>query len=266
MKSVIRFWFRIALILLVIIALIKLINTYEVRSKTNLKQFEGPIIFDSRFDEADSLQKWNLFNKSWPYGNQLQYYSPDNVYLKNGELVIETDKDRVGGKEYVSGRVDTRNKFSFTYGVVEFRAKFPSGQGIYPALWLKPVNHPVYPEIDVLEFNGRTPFTAHMAFHAAENGVDTNVGKSVDMPFDLTKGYHTYAIVWTKQSITWFIDGIRVYYTDKYVPNQPMYLTINTAVGGLVGAPSSETVFPAFLKVQYVRVYALKNTNSDGQG
>jgi hypothetical protein len=36
-----------------------------------------------------------------------------------------------GDRLYTSGRVDTRGKFDFLYGEVEWRAKLPKGKGTY---------------------------------------------------------------------------------------------------------------------------------------
>ncbi|MFB5190729.1 glycoside hydrolase family 16 protein [Alicyclobacillus fastidiosus] len=217
----------------------------------------SPLTFSDDFDESLRTHTWHTFNQAWPYGGQLQSYSAKNVYVKNGNLVIETDKASLDGKDYVSGRLDTKDSFQFTYGTVEIRAKMPSGQGLFPALWLKPVNHPVYPEIDLLEFVGSKPHDAYVAFHGAAHGAEENVGTMMRMPYDLSQGFHTYELVWKPNSLSWYIDGTEIYQITKHVPDEPMYLTINTAVGGpMAGSPSSQTKFPTFMNVDYVHVYS----------
>jgi beta-glucanase (GH16 family) len=37
--------------------------------------------------------------------------------------------------------------------------------------------------------------------------------------------------------------------------DHPFYIVINLAVGGFVGAPNAQTVFPQTMLVDYVRVY-----------
>lgn len=61
-----------------------------------------------------------------------------------------------------SARVRSVNSFSFKYGRVEFRAKLPKGDWIWPALWLLPKdnaygNWPSSGEIDVMESRGNGP-------------------------------------------------------------------------------------------------------------
>ncbi|XP_012276457.1 beta-1,3-glucan-binding protein [Orussus abietinus] len=40
----------------------------------------------------------------------------------------------------ISARLTTKNRFSFRYGKIEIRAKFPEGDWLYPELWLLPRN------------------------------------------------------------------------------------------------------------------------------
>jgi beta-glucanase (GH16 family) len=80
----------------------------------------------------------------------------------------------------------------------------------------------------------------------------------------LASAFHTYAISWSRNSITWLVDGVP-YGTEtaqdlsrgtKWVFNRPFHLVLNLAVGGnFAGPPNSSTRFPATLLVDWVRVY-----------
>ena len=80
----------------------------------------------------------------------LHYYSPDNVITTNGVLNITTEKkdnaykafnettkkDYIDKKHIQSAMVQGWNKFCFTGGIVEFRAKLPGNPytgGLWPA-------------------------------------------------------------------------------------------------------------------------------------
>ena len=75
---------------------------------------------------------------SW-YNNELQHYTDEieNAYVSNGTLKIvaikENYTDQGHTKPYTSARLNS--KFAFTYGKVEVRAKLPTGQGTWPAIW-----------------------------------------------------------------------------------------------------------------------------------
>ncbi len=51
------------------------------------------------------------------------------------------------------------------------------------------------------------------------------------------------------------IDGEKRFESDEYSPDMPMYLYLNTAVGGeWPGSPDASTVFPQTFEIDYVRV------------
>ena len=81
--------------------------------------------------------------------NELQEYttSTDNVYVKNGKLVIQAiKKSKDGNTTYTSGKVTTQNKRDFKYGRIEASIKVPEGQGLWPAFWMMPTEQEFYGE------------------------------------------------------------------------------------------------------------------------
>ena len=65
------------------------------------------------------------------WGNQeLETYtsSTDNVYQKDGNLVIAAKKDAAGN--ITSGRIKTKGSLDMKYGRVDVRAKLPTGAGL----------------------------------------------------------------------------------------------------------------------------------------
>ena len=70
--------------------------------------------------------------------NELEYYtnSNKNAFATSGYLVIEARKETMGTNNYTSARMISKDKKTFTYGRIDFRAKLPKGQGVWPALWM----------------------------------------------------------------------------------------------------------------------------------
>lgn len=57
--------------------------------------------------------------------------------------------------EYYTGRINTGETWSQTYGYFEIVAKVPEGRGHWPAFWLAPADEEWPPEIDIFEAYGR---------------------------------------------------------------------------------------------------------------
>jgi len=214
------------------------------------------LVWSDEFDgESLDRSKWNIGDEAPVKNMELEAYSPDKTYLKEGHLILKSTDEPYRGRRYSSGLVDTKGKFSQTYGRFEARARLPKGQGIWPAIWMLPQDGSWPPEIDIVELLGHEPNTIHCTVHWEKFGKHEEAGTPVKGP-DFTKGLHVYAVEWEKDSIRWFIDGQEVFSVQKNVPEKPFYLILNTAVGGLwPGNPDSTTKFPQYHVIDYVRVY-----------
>ena len=105
-----------------------------------------------RFDDGHD-PRWTAIHKDDYTNNALQYYNRNLVKTKHGKLVINTimedvsfkAEDKESGKlktmtkNYQSAMVQGWNKFCFTGGIVEMRARLPGSHkigGLWPAMWL----------------------------------------------------------------------------------------------------------------------------------
>ena len=200
------------------------------------------------------------------YGNnELQNYQMDYCEVKNGNLIIKPQfeynprtKSTVKNS-YYSTKIWTKDKYSFTYGKVEFRAKMPKGKGTWAACWMlgNETNYGSWPmcgEIDVLETTSDWSKTVMpQSIHCNRfNGMPTSSGNKYKHTTvsTATSAYHTYGIIWNSKEITFTIDGKE---TWTYNPNtysaagngtsnkdiwpfdKPFYLIINCAIGGTLG-------------------------------
>lgn len=203
---------------------------------------------------------------SGKYNNELEFYLRDNVQQENGKLVIYSKNQTVNTNQYTSGRLDTRNKFDFQYGQVEWRAKLPKGKGLWPALWLHGYHSiiPGYPpqEIDVMEARGDIPNKITVAVHYVQNNTFKSIsGKFILQEGDFTTSYHNFKLIWEPNIIAFFVDNNPLLYmcNKDAIPKEKMYLLMNVAVGGdYPGNPDSTTVFPTKMLVDYVKVKSFK--------
>ncbi len=236
------------------------------------------LIFSDDFNgTALNTQKWQTCYW-WDKGgctiitnNELEWYQPDNISLKNGVLHLQAQQQPIEASngnryEYTSGMITsgraTSNtsrpaKFTFTYGYAEIRAKVPKGKGLWPAFWLLPASQDSLPEIDVMEIIGDEPHVVNLRFHYRATSDEGDVGGSWTGP-DFTADWHTFAIEWRPDALIWYVDGVeRWRYADKaHIPAVPMYLLANLAVGGdWPGSPNATTSFPSDYQIDYIRVW-----------
>lgn len=258
--------------------------------------FNNELTWSDEFDVdgSISLDKWNTEtvapnNGSW-WNGELQYYTDkeNNIKIEDGLLKITAMYESFNGKNYTSARINTQDKYEFTYGRVELRAKLPNWEGMWPAFWLLGANYdvidwPYCGELDILEHGDyikdstiddpglissavhygpldhkyqyeNIPNTIFMAT-GQENFVRAE--KIIDNPFDQ---FHTYALQWAPNKIQFFIDD-EMYFEfplqAQHSPfDKPFFLILNLAVGGHW---TDGYVAPGFdqatYEIDYVRVY-----------
>lgn len=242
--------------------------------------------FAAEFNTGQSdLNGWTyeLGNNGGWGNNELQSYtsSTSNVSVSDGALRITAIKDASGN--YTSGRITTNNLFSQAYGLFEFRAKLPAGQGLWPAVWMMPKDSvyggwPTSGEIDILESKGQSSTLVQGTLHSgpAWNQVNqqtqTFEGSGLMHAGFSTRDWHTYNLSWVRgegggpATISWYVDGVK--YGSRTggwtIPNgggvdapfdQPFYFIVNMAVGGnYVGTPNLAQGAYDF-QVDYIRAY-----------
>jgi beta-glucanase (GH16 family) len=224
-------------------------------------------VFDDEFS-GSSLEttRWVAMNRPGDSSNsELQYYLPSNVALSNGLLNITSKVGSQSGYNYTSGMVQWKS-FNFTYGTVEVRAKMAGGKGTWPAIWflgyncqqtnvnsadnIPPCNWsaPGSDEIDFVEILGSDHTHVNQQIHSGSN----NGGCSASVS-DVSQNWHIYTLIWAPGSLTWKIDGVTTCQVTSGVPSTPMFLLINTAMGGAGGSVDTSTL-PQMMSVDYVRV------------
>jgi beta-glucanase (GH16 family) len=248
---------------------------------------EGPaeraVVFEDNFDGPAGAgpdgSKWVLETGDNVNNHERQYYtnSTSNAALDgNGNLVITARRENpanyqcwYGTCEYTSARLNTSGRFTQTYGHVETRLKMSRGQGMWPAFWMLGdniggVGWPQCGEIDVMENIGREPSTVHGTIHGPGYSGEGGIGAGYSIGGSFADDFHTFAIDWSPNSITWSVDG-NTYQTRtpadlggrQWVFDHPFFLILNLAVGGYwPGDPDGGTPFPNTLTVDYVRVSA----------
>jgi beta-glucanase (GH16 family) len=161
---------------------------------------------------------------------------------------------------YTSGELNSYHSFAQTYGYFEMRAQLPAGQGFWPAFWLMPESGQSLPELDVLEGLSNDPASMTTTSHSWVSGMLSSKAAVANT----TTGFHTYGMDWEPDFITWYFDGQPVYQiATPSDMNQPMYMIVNLAVGG-VFAGSPDYVSSGRMLVDYVRAYQAYSPGGSG--
>ena len=219
-------------------------------------------IFVDDFSGAQlDRSKWNVIVTGRTVNNEQQAYvdSPDVLSVKDGALVIRP-RFRQGfttpeGRsfDFISGRIDTKSKVSFTYGTAAARMKLAAGAGLWPAFWaLGDGRWPDTGEIDIMENVGDPAWTS-VALHGPGYFGDTPLVKR--SPFTGRQDaadWHVYAVDWTPDSLVFKRDNLEVYRVTRamveahgrWAFDNPKYLIVNLALGGNYPAGVNGTTGP----------------------
>lgn len=227
-------------------------------------------------DEID-LTNWTYDIGGWGWGNgEAQYYTsrPENSRVENGLLVIEARQEKYEGSYFTSARMLTKGLREFKYGRFEARLKVPAGAGLWPAFWMlgahfdrhseDPANHwPFVGEIDIMEYIGREPDLIIGTIHGPGYAGAIGITKWNRQDYPIADDFHTYAIEWNEEGISWFYDGEHystltrdVVGDREWAFDHEFFFILNLAVGGHFPGPIAlDLEFPVNLYVDYVRVY-----------
>lgn len=230
--------------------------------------------FDVDYDGDVNSDIWQKMAVPSGWANaELQKYvkGKENSYVKDGNLVIHAEQEPITCI-YTSAKLVSKREYSSKYGRICVSAKVPEGKGLWPAIWMMPVDEtygawPKSGEIDIMEILGHETNKTYGTIHYG------NPHKQNQGTYTLTEGsfsddFHEFAVDWEPGKITFYVDGIEFYSTDEWYTgesdyyknfpapfNQPFKIQLNLAVGGTwPGNPDIELKEADFL-IDYVRVY-----------
>ena len=264
---------RVIILLFVLFLNVECVKSQQVSSpgaKVNLlwaDEFNGTGLPDA--------SKWG-YEVGFIRNNEKQYYTlqrTQNVRQENGCLVIESLKEDFQGAKYTSASINSLDKKAFEGDIrVEVKAKLPQGKGIWPAIWMmgtniKTIGWPKCGELDVMEFVGHTPGKVYGTLHwwdSTSTKESKHSSKGSNLEFnDLATAFHTYSLERKGNVISLFVDDKNYLtfsppataYENTF--SSPLYLLLNTAIGGSWGGEIDDTIFPQKFLIDYVRVYKL---------
>lgn len=218
-------------------------------------------------DGAPCIDNWqyDIGTGDNGWGNaESQYYTdrPENIIVENGVLKITAKAEVFNGSPYTSSRINSKDKFEFQYGRIEFRAKLPTGGGTWPAIWSLGADIDTNPwpgagEIDYMEHVGNQQDRIFSTVHFPGNSGGNAIGDSIIVP-GVSDDFHVYEVIWDENEIRSFIDNT-LYFTfpnNSNVPfNKDFFMVMNVAMGGNFGGAIDPNFTESSMEVDYIRVY-----------
>jgi beta-glucanase (GH16 family) len=244
--------------------------------------FTAGVALDSTYWTYDTGSP--LFGGSVWGNDEKQYYTsnPNNVYLSNGQLVIQPVYGNVpansgapSGVVATSARVKTDTANFYTalgnqpYGFYEINAQIPCVAGAWPAIWMmgKDGDWPARGELDIMEWFGRyfvaQPDQVQSGVHTTDNNGSGSLYDKQALP-GLCQGMHRYQLHWTSTQLVFGVDDSPTFTYNKpavatpqnWPFDQPAHLLLNVAVGGNLGGSFVSTdVADMTMRVDYVKVW-----------
>jgi beta-glucanase (GH16 family) len=220
-------------------------------------QAPATTFFEDFGEAALNRAVWNVIVTGSTVNNEQQAYvdSAETISLVKGAqaegaadaLAIHA-RYRPGFKtpegrsfDFISGRIDTRDKMTFTYGTAAARIKLTAGPGLWPAFWaLGDGRWPATGEIDILENVGERDWI-NVALHGPGYSGDTPlVSRHPFLTADDITAWHVYSVDWTPDDLVFKVDGDVFYDVPKskvegygaWAYDNPKHLIVNMALGG----------------------------------
>jgi beta-glucanase (GH16 family) len=254
---------------------------------------DGSVYIAGEINDVDPA-KWH--HQTYPanggngwFNNEQQHYTDRTVnsYVSDGTLKIKAIKETYANPQtgstqnYTSARLNS--KYAFQYGRMDVRAKLPSEQGTWPAIWTLGQNitetgaywqtqgygttgWPACGEIDIMEQDSNKSITSG-AFHFPDAQGNHTFTTNHTPVADTEGTWHEYSMIWTANGISLMVDGVEFHNTSgvdmSYFQNNH-FILLNVAMGGALGGGIDPNFSSAIMEIDYVRVYEEQTQSSPG--
>jgi hypothetical protein len=218
-----------------------------------------------------------------------QWWEPNpplgTEYVQDGVLhVLSRRSDGYPNVTVSSEPCGQANPKSFKQGYIEARFRWTAGNGSSPAFWLFSTRHATNPswpnvspycaqnglpvaecysgELDVFEGQGHQPSTFIGSMHRNScgcYGVANQLRQgvpTVDTGVNMTTGFHTYSVLWTRTEVRWYLDEVLLGSAQPFDSlNQPMHLLFYQWPQSWTRDTDASTPNELHTEVDWVRVW-----------
>ncbi len=225
-------------------------GTYTDTNPTPLDSSGWRLTFEDGFNGVTvDRGAWPVIFGGSRYWNDAFAWDPSAITVWDGELAVNAMATSNG---WIAGGMNMGWNGQI-YGRFEVRARLDEGQGTSAAILLWPVDGNYPPEIDLMEAPDRD---RSRTFHSVHGEYDFRN----HMVISDASEWHTYAVDWLPDRITFYIDGVEQWTTTERVPHEPMSLGFMALVAApedewFGGGPDATTPGIVGLHVDWARIW-----------
>lgn len=236
-----------------------------------LKKWE--VVFEDDFSEKNlDPRKWmtryfwgdKLINDAYAMESDKAFPTDGkNLELGNSLVKIVTRSEKVKGKmwkqpfgfiptefSYTTGLISSAKSFRMKYGRIEAKIKINHTKPVNYNFWM--ASQMNLPHVDILKVAGKKTKVDMANLYGnvtARKAPDKKTGEYTGL--DISQDFFIYALEWTKEKLTWKINGITVNEQTQGVPQDEMYLVFSCGITG----KTDGLQLPASMEIDWVRCY-----------
>jgi beta-glucanase (GH16 family) len=254
-------------------AMLTLLTTLSFAFSFAQKQSAYKLVWSDEFRGKGPFDenKWTYCERGKVAWNKYMTSSAEYASLTKGNLLLRMDNASIANDPlpYHAGGIQTKGKFSITYGKIEVKAKFTQGKGSWPAIWMMPEpssahgkGWPEGGEIDIMEHVNNESVVHQTIHNSLVTDADGGSKASHAAPYK-EHYFNVYTMEWDANSIKFYVNK-RLQYTYRKTGDAgtkqwpfdvPFYLILNQAGGAGWPGPIDNADLPFSMEVAYVRVY-----------
>ena len=224
-----------------------------------------PALSDEFEGKALDAAKWHPNNPDWK-GRKPGFFHTKNVAVRDGKLQLTMKMEKLkdlpeGYHTYTSAAV--KSKATVRYGYFEIKCRPMDSHGS-SAFWFYRNTPEIWTEIDVFEIGAAAPGHEHTVhtnahvFHTSTEKKHWSKSAKHQAPFRLADDYHVYALLWTKEALTFYLDGEVIRTMTNTHWHQPLHMNFDSeTMPKWFGLPKADEL-PATFTIEYIRSWQRK--------
>lgn len=211
--------------------------------------------------DALDRSKWQTDVPSWGSWS----WGPDAVQVRNGTLwlrMFRRQHRRDGESLYYVGGIVRSRAAGLRYGYVEARIKAaPRFPGVASAFWLFRNTPDYWTEIDIAELMQRrlsrsvVDFSMYVLRDGKSAQLPPRYKSDANVQWDPSADFHTYALMWTPESIIHLVDGVTISSQANRYWHREMDVVLSIGLRAPLDDWPSASGFPTAMIVDYVRCW-----------